>query len=202
MAPVVAQRVSQVHLRSALGEHVGRPVPAVGGFQHHLGVLAALGQLGGQVSGSLSMRTVSSVSPSALRRTMTERLRCRSTPTYCFFGSTGFSFRRLRVGLETPSVLDTLGSRRREGVRRWTCSKPTFDLAMIPVLVHGARAPLTPVTRERRCDEPESHMNIPPARGIERVPAVSSRNHRVRKSGRDLHVYRRPRQDSNLRPAA
>ena len=48
VAPVVAERVGQVHVAPALFDHVGRPVPPVGGFEDHLGVLAGLGQFGGQ----------------------------------------------------------------------------------------------------------------------------------------------------------
>ena len=40
--------MGQVHGAPALLEHVGRPVPAVGGFEDHFGVLAGLGQLGRQ----------------------------------------------------------------------------------------------------------------------------------------------------------
>jgi hypothetical protein len=43
-----SQRVCQVHLGTQLLQHVDCPVPAVGGFQHHLGVLTGLGDLLGQ----------------------------------------------------------------------------------------------------------------------------------------------------------
>jgi hypothetical protein len=38
----------QMHLGARVGQHVGRPVPAVGGLQHDLRVLAGLGDLGRQ----------------------------------------------------------------------------------------------------------------------------------------------------------
>ncbi len=51
MAPVVAERMGQMHRGPALFDHVGRPVPPIGRFQYHLGVLAGLGQLGRQGDG-------------------------------------------------------------------------------------------------------------------------------------------------------
>jgi len=70
-------------------------------------------------SGSFSTLTVSSTLPPSVMRTITDRRLCRSIPTYCRCCSTGVSFRRFRVVLETPSVPCTLGSRRREGLRRF-----------------------------------------------------------------------------------
>ena len=58
----------------------------------------------------LSRRTIEWVVPVSSRRTMSERRRCRSMPTYCF--STGVLLRRGWVGLETSSV-STLGPSRR-----------------------------------------------------------------------------------------
>ena len=51
MAPVVAQRMGQVHGGPALLDYVGRPVPAIGRFQDHFWVLTGLGQLGCQGDG-------------------------------------------------------------------------------------------------------------------------------------------------------
>ncbi len=48
MPPVVAQRMGQVHRGPALLDHISRPVPAIGGFEDHFGVLPGLGQLGRQ----------------------------------------------------------------------------------------------------------------------------------------------------------
>ena len=48
VAPVVAQRMGQVHIGPALFEHVSGPVPPIGRFEYHLGVLTGLGQLGRQ----------------------------------------------------------------------------------------------------------------------------------------------------------
>ena len=45
---MVAERVGQVDGAPALLDHVGCPVPPVGRLQDHLGVLAGLGQLGGE----------------------------------------------------------------------------------------------------------------------------------------------------------
>jgi len=44
LTPVVPERVGQVHGCPALLENVDRPVPAIGGFEHHLGMLTGLGQ--------------------------------------------------------------------------------------------------------------------------------------------------------------
>ena len=43
--------MGQVHVAPALLDHIGGPVPPVGCFQYHLGVLAGLGQLGRQGDG-------------------------------------------------------------------------------------------------------------------------------------------------------
>ena len=117
VAPVVAERMGQVHGAPALLDHVGRPVPAVGGFEDHLGVLAGLGQLGRQGN-----RIV--VDPDRV-----ERLSCPVAPhdhaaapvqvdadilCLLFHGSL---LRRLRVGFGTPSVLCTPGPGRREDSR-------------------------------------------------------------------------------------
>src|SRR5664280_2398879 len=93
---------------------------------------------------SLSIRTVSRVSPALLRRTITLRRRCRSMPTYCCSCSTGVSFCRFRFGLVTPSVLRTPGSGRRED-SRWVFGLDPLDLATLFVgtgsfLMLGARA--------------------------------------------------------------
>ena len=48
VAPVVAERMGQVHVAPALLDHIGRPVPAIGRFEDHLGMLTGLGQLGRQ----------------------------------------------------------------------------------------------------------------------------------------------------------
>ncbi len=90
-------------------------------------------------SGSLTTRTVSSTSPSSLILTITERRRCRSIPTYCRWCSTGVSF-RFRVGLETPSVPCTFGSRRREELRRFAGDSADRATTTDPVLF-GGRAP-------------------------------------------------------------
>jgi hypothetical protein len=51
MPPVVAQWMGQVHIGPALLDHVSGPVPPIGGFEYHLGVLSGLGQLGRQGDG-------------------------------------------------------------------------------------------------------------------------------------------------------
>jgi hypothetical protein len=55
---------------------------------------------------------------SSAMRTITDRRRCKSIPTYCRYCCTWVSFRRCRVGWETPSVVAALGSGRREETRR------------------------------------------------------------------------------------
>jgi hypothetical protein len=49
--PFNAQRVGQVQLRFAGLENVGGPVPAVGGFDHHVRTRAGLGDGRGQCQG-------------------------------------------------------------------------------------------------------------------------------------------------------
>src|SRR6266540_2494383 len=79
-----AQRVGQVHPGAARLQQVGGPVPAVGGLEHDLGSGPALASSNDSATGSLSIRTVSpSTWPWPVMRTMTERRRCRSIPTYC-----------------------------------------------------------------------------------------------------------------------
>src|ERR1039458_8731890 len=89
------------------------------------------------------MRTVSSVSPCSWLLTITLRRRCRSMPTYCCCCSTGISFRRLRVGVVTPSVLCTLGPGRREDSRGVFGLASVFVAFLVPtraLLVLGVRA--------------------------------------------------------------
>jgi hypothetical protein len=83
VAPVVAERMGKVNLGSALFEYVCCLVPPIARFKDHFGVLAGLGDLGGQ-----GQRVV--VDPdrvvgltSGVRRTITLRRRCKSMPTYC-----------------------------------------------------------------------------------------------------------------------
>jgi hypothetical protein len=81
--PVQAQRVHQMHPGAVDRQQIRRPIPPAGGFQRHLGVRARLGQLQAKATGSLTIRTTSSTSPSPVIRTITNRRRCRSIPTYC-----------------------------------------------------------------------------------------------------------------------
>src|SRR5664280_327702 len=92
------------------------------------GCSPALASSVASATGSLSIRTVSRVSPASLRRTITLRCRCRSIPTYCCTCSTGVSFCRFRVGFATPSVLRTPGSGRRE-YSRWVFDLDRLDVA-------------------------------------------------------------------------
>ena len=129
------------------------------------GCSPALASSAAKATGSLSMRTVSSVWPASLRRTITLRRRCRSMPTYCCCCSTGASFCRLRVGLGTPSVLCTPGPGRREDSRGlfdlgWAVAA-TFLAVTGSLLVLGVRtrcAKPVPVTRELRC-APSLHQD-------------------------------------------
>ena len=80
------QRVGQVHLRPGGRQRVRRPVPAVGGLDHHPAtrVPARATTVGRRsAAGLLSMRAVSSLRPSSVIRTSTLRCRCRSIPTTC-----------------------------------------------------------------------------------------------------------------------
>ena len=79
------------------------------------GCSPALASSADRAMAPLSIWTVSRVSPSGVRRTITLRRRCRSIPTYCGPGCTVTFFRREVFGLATPS-LTSLGSSRREEV--------------------------------------------------------------------------------------
>src|SRR4029453_5086856 len=57
-------------------------------------------------TGSLSIRTMSTVSPASVRRTITDRRRCRSIPTYCRSTGASLPHTRNRFG-ETPSLNDS-----------------------------------------------------------------------------------------------
>lgn len=79
------QRVWQMHPGTRGLQRIHRPVPAIRGFQHHLGSGPALASSRPNATGSLSMCTQSSCSPSGVIRTITTitlRRRCRSIPTY------------------------------------------------------------------------------------------------------------------------
>jgi hypothetical protein len=128
------------------------------------GCSPALANSVAKVTRSLSMRTVSRVSPDSVRRTITLRRRCRSIPTYCCSCSTGVSFCRFRIGLVTPSVLRTPGSGRREG-SRWVFGLGRLDATTLFVGT-GSGSPWSAselvrspglVTQERRC-APSSHQ--------------------------------------------
>ena len=137
VAPIVSQRVGEADAATALVDHVGRPVPPIRCFQDHFGVLTGLGQLGGQGHPIVvDTHSVEGVSPDSVRRTITLRRRCRSIPTYCCSCSTGVSFCRFRIGLETTSVLRTPGSGRRED-SRWAFGFDRLDL--VRVLFVGTR---------------------------------------------------------------
>jgi hypothetical protein len=134
-----------------------------------------------RAAGSLSMRTVLRVPPSALRYTIPDRLRCRSMPTQPRCRSTGPSFRRFRVGFGTPSVLDALGSRRPAATRRSTLLARCFASAMNTVL--GPPAPARPIstdgdlTRERRHAPSwhQGHDGARSTRGESRAKATCQR---------------------------
>src|ERR1700687_2656047 len=68
-----------------------------------------------RANGSLAILTWDSCSPSGLIRTITERRRCKSIPTYS--GFTGTFFRRGGVAFVSPSF-STLGPSRREEAPR------------------------------------------------------------------------------------
>ena len=104
--------------------------PPVARFQGHLRVRAGLGQLPQpSATGSLSMRHRPSTSPSSVIRTITDRRRCRSIPTYCRCCCIGVLLRREGLGWEAPSV-PTLGPLRRGEAPPWPPSP-------LPQLLHG-----------------------------------------------------------------
>ena len=118
MPPVVAERMGQMHRGPALLDHVSRPVPPIGRFQYHLGVLTGLGQLGCQGDGVVVDTDRVERLPASLRRTITLRRRCRSMPTYCVCCSTGVSFCRFRVGFGNPKCAPHTWSRATGGLPR------------------------------------------------------------------------------------
>ena len=92
-------------------------------------------------TGSLSILDTPTTSPASFIRTITDRRRCRSIPTYCCSRSTRVSFFRFRDGVETPSVPRTLGSRRGEepwGITTDLATKKTFRTARRPSSHHPA----------------------------------------------------------------
>src|SRR5664280_2101440 len=119
------------------------------------GCSPALASSVASATGSLSIRTVSRVSPDSVRRTITLRLRCRSMPTYCCSCSMGVSFCRFRFGVVTPSVLCTPGSGRRED-SSWVFDFDRLDLVATlfvgtgSLLMLGARAGCTHRSSSRR----------------------------------------------------
>ena len=68
IAPVVPERVSKVHMGAELLERVSRPIPAIGGFEDHLGLGPSSGHGLGELEGLLTMRSVPSTSPSSAIR--------------------------------------------------------------------------------------------------------------------------------------
>lgn len=161
------------------------------------GCSPALANSAARVIGSLSMRTVSRVSPSALRRTITDRLRCRSMPTYCRCCFTGFSsvvsglVWRPRGCLAHPV---RSGGRRPAGSR---AGRNGSSMAITLVLVLGARPgrPTKSVTQEQRCapswaSRPLRQVSL--AVLYERLPRVvdSRQRGRLRRSGEARPVGR------------
>ena len=101
-APVQPRRVHQMHLGAGRLQQVGRPLPGVGRLQCDFGTRTGLRQSPNpSATGSLSILTVWSFSPASSIRTITDRRRCRSIPTYC--RSTGPPL--LEVLVERPRVL-------------------------------------------------------------------------------------------------
>ncbi len=145
--PVQPQRMHQMHPGSLRLEQIGRPIPSVTRFQRHLGVGARLSHCHRQSHRIVvDLGDTPRTSPASFIRTITDRRRCRSIPTYCCSCSTRVSFRRLRVGVGTPSLPCTLGSRRREELWR-----STTDLATTTSSTLGApNPPPVPVTRKQR----------------------------------------------------
>jgi hypothetical protein len=78
-----SQRMREMHPRSAGVQHVESPVPAVGCFQHHLGVGASLLELQFHRDRIVDDPTAESCSPDSDWPTITDRCRCRSIPTNC-----------------------------------------------------------------------------------------------------------------------
>ena len=78
------QRMRQMHPRSAGLQHIDGPIPAVGRFEHHLGIRTRPARAASpSATGSLTIRTADSCSPDSDWRTITDRRRCRSIPTNC-----------------------------------------------------------------------------------------------------------------------
>ena len=73
----------QMDLGARRLEHISRPIPAIGRLQDDLGSGPARATSRANATGSLSILTVDNVSPASVIRTITDRRRCRSIPTYC-----------------------------------------------------------------------------------------------------------------------
>lgn len=65
--------MSQMHVRSCGGDHIGGPIPAVGGLEDHLGASLARAITSAMATGSLTICTVSIRSPPESLRTITLR---------------------------------------------------------------------------------------------------------------------------------
>src|SRR5207253_432733 len=109
LSPVQALGVGEVHAGAVRLQEVDDPVPAVGCLDHHLGVGPAAATAVAMARGSLPTRWVESLLPSASSRTITDRRRWKSIPTYC--RSIGASSSSRGVGVRTPS-LQRLGASR------------------------------------------------------------------------------------------
>ncbi len=75
--------MGQMHDDAEFSPGVRGPVPAIGGFQHHLRGLPGRAITSRRYSQSLEIRTVSRRCPVSVIRTNTDRRRCRSIPTMC-----------------------------------------------------------------------------------------------------------------------
>ena len=134
--PMQAERVHQMHPGALRLKQIGRPVPAVASPP---GPPPGPGRPRRSPSPRPADRCRSAPSRAPRRPRSSARSptggdadQCRHTVAAC---STRVSFRRLRVGWETPSVPRTFGSRRREELWRITTDLATKDP------LHTARRP-------------------------------------------------------------
>jgi hypothetical protein len=105
--------------------------PAVGCFQHHLGIGASLLDLQLQRDRIVdAIRTAQSCSPDSDWRTITDRCRCRSIPTNCLPSYSSIGASRDSWKVSTPSIRRELHQDPRP--RPFIASSGLGDLAMCP----------------------------------------------------------------------
>src|SRR5438094_103619 len=105
-----------------------------------------------RASGPLSILATSSTSPASFMRTITDRRRCRSIPTYCGCCCTGVLLRLEGLGWEAPSV-PALGPLRRS-------EAPLFAAITPPPTPRRSPSPRIPRTTPAHPQPPAKHIAV------------------------------------------